>query len=229
MSFITSPGVIVPPLTAGGVAYGTGSQAKMNNAGTVGQALLSGGAGVPTWGQAGSFTLLSTVTANNSATVDVESTFNSTYDAYLMIASGVTPQNNNTGMRMEMKLSGSYVTSSTYLWFYQNAIQSSLTFGFSSSTTSDTNIQINNGFQGNAASDGLDFQLSVYNPSNTSFFKLINWTGVSYMSSVPRLQGFSGFGVNNGSGAALTGLRFYFASGNIKNGSFRLYGIANTQ
>ena len=52
MSFITSPGIIVPPLTAGGVAYGTGGLAKMNNAGTAGQALLSAGAGVPVWADA---------------------------------------------------------------------------------------------------------------------------------------------------------------------------------
>jgi len=50
MSFITSPGIIVPPLTAGGVAYGTGSQAKVTSAGTTGQALLSAGSGVPTFG-----------------------------------------------------------------------------------------------------------------------------------------------------------------------------------
>ncbi len=49
MSFITSPGIIVPPLTAGGVAYGTGSQAKVTSAGTVGQVLTSNGAGVPTF------------------------------------------------------------------------------------------------------------------------------------------------------------------------------------
>lgn len=49
MSFITSPGVIIPPLTAGGVAYGTGSQAKVNSAGTAGQVLQSAGAGVPVW------------------------------------------------------------------------------------------------------------------------------------------------------------------------------------
>jgi len=47
MSFITSPGVIVPPLTAGGVAYGTGSQALVTSAGTAGQVLTSAGAGVP--------------------------------------------------------------------------------------------------------------------------------------------------------------------------------------
>lgn len=52
MSFITSPGIIVPPLTAGGVAYGTGSQAKVSSAGTAGQVLTSNGAGVPTFATA---------------------------------------------------------------------------------------------------------------------------------------------------------------------------------
>lgn len=49
MSFILSTGVIVPPLTAGGVAYGNGAQAFINAQGTVGQVLTSAGAGIPTW------------------------------------------------------------------------------------------------------------------------------------------------------------------------------------
>jgi hypothetical protein len=75
MSFITSPGVIVPPLTAGGVAYGTGSQAKVTSAGTVGQVLTSAGAGVPIFTTPSSVTFpvtvpqggtnLTTLTANN--------------------------------------------------------------------------------------------------------------------------------------------------------------------
>lgn len=75
MSFILSPGVIVPPLTAGGVAYGTGSQAKVNSAGTTGQVLTSAGAGVPTWSTPASITYpitvpnggtgLTTLTQNN--------------------------------------------------------------------------------------------------------------------------------------------------------------------
>lgn len=74
MSFITSPGVIVPPLTAGGVAYGTGSQAKVTSAGTTGQVLKSAGAGVPTWATSTAGipvtvpeggTSLTTLTANN--------------------------------------------------------------------------------------------------------------------------------------------------------------------
>ena len=74
MSFITSPGVIVPPLTAGAVAYGTGSQAFVNNAGTAGQVLRSAGAGVPVWATSTAGipvtvpeggTSLTTLTANN--------------------------------------------------------------------------------------------------------------------------------------------------------------------
>lgn len=49
MSFIVSPGVIVPPLTAGGVAYGNGSQALMTAAGTAGQVLTSNGTSAPTF------------------------------------------------------------------------------------------------------------------------------------------------------------------------------------
>ena len=49
MSFILSAGVITPPLTAGGIAYGNGAQALMNPAGTTGQVLTSAGAGIPTW------------------------------------------------------------------------------------------------------------------------------------------------------------------------------------
>jgi len=75
MSFITSPGVIVPPLTAGGVAYGTGSQAKMNSAGTSGQFLQSAGAGVPIWAAAGGFSQAQVFTSSGTFTVPASGKF----------------------------------------------------------------------------------------------------------------------------------------------------------
>lgn len=106
MSFITSPGVIVPPLTAGGVAYGTGSQAKVNSAGTAGQFLQSAGAGVPIWADAGavirvprtSNTVL--VKTNNSNLIDVTSgTFSQTFTAAATLGNGwfCYIQNSGTG------------------------------------------------------------------------------------------------------------------------------------
>lgn len=49
MSFVILPGIVVPPLTAGAVPYGTGTQVLMNAQGTAGQVLLSNGAAAPTW------------------------------------------------------------------------------------------------------------------------------------------------------------------------------------
>ena len=49
MSFVISSGIIQTPLTAGGVAYGTGSAAKINAAGTANQVLQSNGASAPSW------------------------------------------------------------------------------------------------------------------------------------------------------------------------------------
>lgn len=68
MSFVISPGVIVPPLTAGGVAYGTGTQAKVSPAGTSGLPLVSAGAAVPNFaalGAGGGGTGRTSLTLNN--------------------------------------------------------------------------------------------------------------------------------------------------------------------
>ena len=107
MSFITSPGIIVPPLTAGGVAYGTGSQAKVNSAGTAGQFLQSAGAGVPIWADGSavkrvvrtSNTVLATT--NNSNLISYTSgTFTQTFDAAATLGNGwyCFLQNSGTGV-----------------------------------------------------------------------------------------------------------------------------------
>jgi hypothetical protein len=48
MSFLINPSIL-PPLTAGGIVYGIGVNAKVTPVGTVGQLLLSNGSGVPSW------------------------------------------------------------------------------------------------------------------------------------------------------------------------------------
>ena len=105
MSFITSPGVIVPPLTAGGVAYGTGGQAKVNSAGTAGQFLQSAGAGVPIWASAGVIRIARTsntalALSNNGNLISITSgTFTQTFAAAATLGSGwfCYIQNSGTG------------------------------------------------------------------------------------------------------------------------------------
>lgn len=90
MSFITSPGVIVPPLTAGGVAYGTGSQAKVNNAGTAGQVLVSAGAGVPTFSNASTLAVTSFSGASTGLTPSTATTGAVSLAGTLAVSSGGT-------------------------------------------------------------------------------------------------------------------------------------------
>lgn len=90
MSFITSPGVIIPPLTAGGVAYGTGGQAKVNNAGTVGQVLVSGGAGVPTFSNASTVAVTSFSGASTGLTPATATTGAVSLAGTLAVGSGGT-------------------------------------------------------------------------------------------------------------------------------------------
>ena len=78
MSFVINPGTVQTPLTAGGVAYGTGSQVKVNSAGTAGQVLLSNGASTPTWGTissgAQSFVATGSITAGVNVALNSDGT-----------------------------------------------------------------------------------------------------------------------------------------------------------
>ena len=157
--------------------------------------------------------LLSTVTASNSATVDIETTFNSTYDAYIIEASGVTVQTNTVALRFLMKIGGSYVGTG----YYQAA---------------DSVSNISNGANGevldavsNNANASISLTMRVHNPTATGY-KAVYFSGVHHNNSDTDLR-ISGACSNSGTGA-LTGIRFQCSSGNIVAGSFRLYGVRKT-
>jgi hypothetical protein len=173
---------------------------------------------------ASALTLLSTVTASNSATVDVETTFSSTYDAYMLVVSGATPVTDSVSLLMQMKIGGSYVTTSTYI---STGGYTSLAGNFS--TTLDTSITLITNAWGNDAASSCDVVMYIFNPSSTAFKKQIRYeaTSLRINTGATQLLTRSGSASNDGTGA-LTGIRFFASSGNINAGQFRLYGIANS-
>lgn len=230
MSFITSPGVIVPPLTAGGVAYGTGGQAKVNSAGTIGQVLTSAGTGVPTWATpavpaaGGSMIFLSTVTAVNAATVDIETTFSSTYNTYVIFATNVKTSIEQP-IYCRMKIGGSYITSGTYHYINQFMLSSGTVYDAQASQTA-TEIRMIETL-GIGAARTANFALYVWNPASTTARKSINWFGSSILDSNTR-QFNNGTAHNTGTGA-LTGIRIYNNQAfETISGVFSLYGIVQT-
>jgi len=195
--------------------------------GTNGQVLTSSGtSSAPTWAtpSAGALVLLSTVTASSSATVDVETTFDSTYDAYMLVVSGAKPATNSVSLYARMKIGGVYLTTSTYI----------STGGYTSlagnqETTLATEITLVSTVWGNDAASSCDVVMYIFNPSSTAFKKQIRYEATSLRidTGATQVQTRSGVGSNDNTGA-LTGIRFFASSGNIAEGKFRLYGIANS-
>ena len=214
--------------TAGGVVYGTGTVQAVTAAGTSGQVLRSNGASAPTWvtPSAGALVLLSTVTASAAATVDLENTIDSTYNTYMVIASGFTISDASNGVRVRYKVAGAYVDSATYV-FQRLRITSD--FGTYATTqagyASPANaISIINNI-GNSGGACGSFTLYLYNPSSTTVNKQIIWQSAGIAADLETSLS-PGAGQNTGTGA-VTGLRFAATAGTI-TGTFRLYGVANS-
>jgi len=241
--FATSPTLVTPALgtpssgdlsfCTNAVGYGLKSATTTvtvsgATAPTAGQVLTATSSTNATWQTVGSgaLTLLSTVTASGASTVDIETTFNSTYDAYLLIGSGITQDVNNNSIWARMKIGGAYVTSAYRYGAFQVGSDISpnpADAGASQSATSLPVIDI----LGSAAECSADFTMWIYNPSSTAFCKYYLCDSITkHSASQIRMQ--SSVGSNDGT-AALTGLRFYNkAVAGLISGKFRLYGISNS-
>lgn len=206
---------------------------QMLAVGTSGQLLQSNGAAAPTWvaASSGALTLLSTVTASNSATVDVETTFDSTYDVYVIVANNVLPATDAAVLHSLLKVNGTYQTSNYEYLAARIQPTTANVFG-STVSTSDTKIIVGDAAAGttNLALGGNYFTMQVYNPAGTTNRKIINWDGSNIRpdGNSHNLIRLIGNGVYTGGTQALTGVRFEMSTGNIASGSFRLYGIRKT-
>lgn len=158
--------------------------------------------------------LLSTVTASSSATVDLETTFNSTYDVYIIEANGVTVQTNAVEFQFLMKIGGSYVTAN-YNGNGRN---------IGNITAGTYGMLIDN--VSNGASASINFTMRVPNPASTTFAKVAYFAGIVGTSTIADME-VGGVMMNTGT-SALTGIRFQASSGNIVAGTFRLYGVRKT-
>ena len=221
---VANGGTGAATFTDGGVLVGDGTNAVASTtAGTVGQVLTSTGTGsAPTFQNltipASTVVFLSAVTASASATVDLETTFSSTYDVYMITGTGIKPSVDNDYLRMLLKVGGSYVTSA---YRYMAAVTSA---GSVAATTSNSAAHIDTGLPMSNA-DFANIIIYVYTPASTTARKMITWQGACNQSG-GNMNSSVGSGVND-STSALTGVRIKASSGNI-SGTFRLYGISKT-
>jgi len=215
--------------TAGGITYGDGSTYAVTAAGTSGQLLQSNGASAPTWTtpSAGALVFLSTVTASASATVDIETTFSSTYDEYLIVVDNLVPSVDAIELYCRLKVGGTYATTN-YVFHASRPSSVSTSYAADSAAIASPATQITILGNSNLSSDATataHVEIRVSNPASTTKVKTIHWKGVC-MNTINELQSIVGAGANTAS-TALTGVRLYASSGNLSC-TARLYGIANS-
>jgi hypothetical protein len=245
--------------TAGGITYGDGSTYANTAAGTSGQPIVSGGAGAPVFRpytlpasdgsasqvlqtngsgvlsfatpSAGAVSLLATVTASSSATVNFDSTYiTSTYDVYMITMNSVLPATDS--VTISINASSNNGSSFPYSWtntgtgFSSNGTsaqgvgggQRNLTGGLSASATEQKLT--------NAAGKPFNCTMYLFKPSAAQYFQC-TWDA-TWISDVSSALCWVGMSATTNSATAVNYIRFAMSSGNIASGTFRLYGISNS-
>lgn len=201
------------------------------NYGTSGQVLTSGGSGAaPSWASpagGGSMIFLSTVTASGSSTVSIETTFDSTYDQYVIYAPAFTLSGNPTNgeLKMHLKIGGSYPASSGYM-YASNQTNNSTYSGLHSTNNDAIYLSTRLSDSPSFPNAVMDLVIYISKPSTTNRYKTVMWQGNQTFGNNPNTM--NGVGWYSASTAALTGVRLLFAGGATFSGSFRLYGIKNS-
>lgn len=175
-------------------------------------------------GGAAGLVFLSTVTASASATVDLETTFDSTFDAYMIQVTDLVQQTAGVSLRCRMKLGGAYDTGANYQYHLHRLRANVGTYASNISTT-DTSLLINTSI-GVLTADSMQLTMILTGVSGTVKHKHMQWQSSASASSTVA-ESFVGGGMNT-STTALTGIRLFMESGNITAGVFRLYGIVNS-
>ena len=181
-----------------------------------GYVLTSDANGLGSW-QAESMTLISTVTASNSATVDFTGLSSGSYVIYY---TDVIPTTTSTTLNFRYGTGGTptYQTSN-YVYSISFNLNTGATITTSNSTSAGSFVLhgVTTG-----TGEGVSGVLTMLNPSGTSIYHPMTFTANDFNGG--NNYYFAGGGCWK-STTAVTAGRFYFSSGNISSGTFKIYKI----
>lgn len=211
-------------LTANAVIVGNGTVdvtalAALGASGTV---LTSNGAGVPPSFQAGGTGITcESHTASASATLDFTTWYSASYDLYEISFIGVRPATDGDTFRARVSTDGgsTYNSGASSYWWSMDSCRIGGGCSLEETTATDriqitsTGLPITNG-----TTQGVSGTLRLFNPASTALYK--QFLGTVYMTYwVSSLR----YNVDNwsqfSSTTAVNGLRFYFSTGNIADGT----------
>ena len=169
--------------------------------------------------------LASTDITTSTALVEFDGLFTSTYKNYKLICSGLLPVTNAARLRMQGKESGSYVTGGYSYTIGGDFVYNSTDGGESDEKNSANSYGLITSEMSNTTSEVNGFDMTIYDPLG-SHYKAFNWHSHNWGSALTNLhRNFIGSLMIRNSTADLTAIKFYFDSGNIAKGNFKLWGI----
>ena len=173
----------------------------------------------------GSLVLLDSVTASSSSTVSLGAgNWDTSYNVYKVVMTGITPSSDSTNLRMRVLKSGTAQTDSNYDRAYLQ-YRTDTTYGIVATVGGDywETTNNSNGTTAGETAQGIFYLFNFNNSSEYSFVTMENAT--TRQDTSDELFGFQGGGVHT---VAETndGINFFLASGNnIAGGTFKLYGL----
>lgn len=174
-------------------------------------------------------TFISSQTASSSASISFTTGIDSTYKAYKFVFSNIHPANDDVGFTFNMSTdSGSnYNVTKTTTFFqaqhFENGTGESLGYITGEDLAQSTAFQTLNHSVGNGADENASGELTLFNPSSTTYVKHYISKFNGYRHDNGSLVTFSaGYGNTT---SAVNAIQFKFASGNIDAGTIYLYGI----
>ena len=173
------------------------------------------------------YVLLATTTVSSAvASVSFDGYFSSTYQNYIVHFSNIIPATTNQLFKTRYRRSNADVTTNNYKYAgYGHRVNSAssdsvdTTYGWNNPETVINPLPV-----WNSSAYGITGQIIVFNPLGTSNYKYSNYnSSVHYDSNIWNSTGGS-FSLSDAT-TALSGISFYFNSGNISTGNFKLYGL----
>ena len=175
----------------------------------------------------GALQLISTQTASSSASLSFTSGIDSTYKEYIFKFINIHSENDDSMFTVNFRDGSSAfdaTKTTTFFWQYHNEADSSaaLAYATANDLAQGTGVQ-NLGNLGNDADQSYSGYLHLFDPSNTTFVKHFistgNWSSSGDFSTNSYVGGYCNVT------AAIDGVQFKMASGNIDSGVIKMYGV----
>ena len=205
-----------------GITDGTIVNADINASAAIASTKLSG--------VTSDFVLLATTDASSSASVSFDGYFSSTYKNYKVFFSDVYPATANAEMLIRLRRSNADVTASNYQYAGRRTHQigggADVNDGRFAYTGTSFSVLTNS--SPNSATRTTSAEITIYSPLSTTSYKKIRIQANGASDDGGGSNGIWNtdiFGNLYDNANALSGITFYFSSGNISAGNFKLYGI----